>query len=85
MDELKDAPTRELDFFERKALDRLRTDEGVVIKEQPGGIRMVGSIRAAKHCLECHSARRGELLGAFSYEFVPKKAAPAKRATGPRA
>jgi len=28
---------------------------------------MLGSLRAAKQCLECHTAKRGDLLGAFSY------------------
>ena len=29
--------------------------------------RMLGSLRAAKQCLDCHTASRGDLLGAFSY------------------
>jgi len=70
MDELRDAPTRPLDDFERNSLDRLRSDEDLVIDDAPNRIRMVGSLRAGKDCLECHSVRRGELLGAFSYELI---------------
>lgn len=70
MDELRDAPTRPLDAFERNSIDRLRADEDVMIDETPDRIRMVGSLRAAKNCLDCHSVRRGELLGALTYELV---------------
>jgi hypothetical protein len=79
MDELRDAPTRPLDDFERGAIDRLRSDEDLVIDDAPNRIRMVGSLRAGKDCLECHSVRRGELLGAFSYELIggrPVRAEP---------
>lgn len=71
MDELRDAPTRPLEEFERRSLERLKSDEDVVIEEGPDRIRMVGSLRASKGCLDCHSVRRGELLGALTYELVP--------------
>src|SRR5262249_3433289 len=71
MDELRDALIRPLDPFEKQSLDRLRSDEDVLIDETPDRIRMVGSLRAAKSCLECHAVRRGELLGALTYELVP--------------
>jgi hypothetical protein len=71
LDELRNAPTRSLDDFERQSIDRLRSDEDVVTDETPDRIRMVGSLRAAKNCLECHFVKRGELLGALSYELVP--------------
>lgn len=77
MDELRDAPTRALDPFETRSLDRLRSEEDLVIDDTPERVRMVGSLRASGNCLRCHSVRRGELLGAFSYELVP--------ATPPRA
>jgi hypothetical protein len=69
MDQLSgdDAPTRELDAFERRALPQLRTQEDVVIESSGDATRMLGSLRAGQHCLECHSVQRGELLGAFSY------------------
>jgi len=69
MDQLssEDVPTRALDAFEKESLEELRTDEDLVIREENGVHRMLGSLRAAKQCLECHSVERGELLGAFSY------------------
>lgn len=69
MDQLSsnNAPTRDLDDFEKPALERLRTDEDVVIEERDGATRMLGSLRAANQCLDCHSVQRGELLGAFTY------------------
>jgi hypothetical protein len=76
MDELGDAPTRPLEAFERESLDKLRADEDVVIHQQERRIQMLGSLRAARDCLGCHTARRGELLGALSYELVPVGAAP---------
>ncbi len=69
MGELQDVPTRRLDVFEESALDRIARTEDIVVEESLNRIRMVGSIRAAKDCLECHSVRRGELLGAFSYDI----------------
>jgi hypothetical protein len=79
MEQLKHAPTRALSGFERGAVERLRADEDLVIDEGPQRIRMVGSLRAGKNCLECHSVQRGELLGAFSYELVPEHSAPAQQ------
>lgn len=70
MDELRDAPTRPADDFERSAVERLRTEEDVVAHPETNVIRMLGSIRASEACLTCHTARRGELLGAFSYELL---------------
>ena len=39
---------------------------------QSGGAeyQMLGSLRAAKPCLDCHNVQRGELLGAFSYRLT---------------
>jgi len=73
MDELRAAPTRPLDPFEQQSINRLRADEDVMIDETPARIRMIGSLRASKTCLECHSVRRGDLLGALTYELVPTK------------
>jgi len=42
-----------------------------MIDDSADRIRMVGSLRAAKNCLDCHSVQRGELLGAQTYEIVP--------------
>jgi hypothetical protein len=77
MDQLAgdDVPTRPLDEFETAALPRLRTAEDVVIDESASSTRMLGSLRAASQCLECHSVQRGELLGAFTYFLHPGVAA----------
>jgi hypothetical protein len=64
--------TRPLDTFESESLERLRRDEDIVIEATSNGCRMLGSLRARAKCLECHSVERGELLGAFSYQFGPK-------------
>jgi hypothetical protein len=69
MDELKSVPKRSLDGFEDAAVEALREGEAVVIRDDHAGTRMVGAIRAAKQCLTCHGAKRGELLGAFTYRF----------------
>lgn len=82
--ELGDAATRDVDAFESQALARLRTQEDVVIDQRSDRIRMVGSLRAGTSCIECHEVRRGELLGALTYEFVPKvaKQAPGQAPSG---
>lgn len=69
MEELKEAPTRPLEGFEQGAIARLRFEEDLVVEEEANQIRMVGSIRAGESCMACHSVRRGELLGAFSYKL----------------
>jgi hypothetical protein len=73
MDQLSgdDVPTRPLDEFETSALKRLRTDEDVVTADEGEHVRMLGSLRAAMPCQECHSVHRGELLGAFTYVLHP--------------
>jgi hypothetical protein len=70
MNELREAPVRELDPFERQALTALLAGDDIVSDYDAGGIRAVGSLRAASQCLECHQVKRGALLGAFSYEFL---------------
>jgi hypothetical protein len=85
MDELEDASTRPLDNFEAKALQQLRRSEDLVVQSDVNRIRLLGSLRAGKDCLECHSVQRGDLLGAFSYDLfrvrpkpMPKKSKPVK-------
>lgn len=69
MHELRDAPTRPLDAFERDALEKLRQGEDQIVAASADRMRMLGALRAARQCLDCHSVERGDLLGAFSYEF----------------
>jgi hypothetical protein len=76
MDQLSsdNSPTRPLDEFEAAALPRLFAAEDVVFEEHGDAYRMLGSLRAARQCLDCHTATRGELLGAFSYVLRRGKA-----------
>jgi hypothetical protein len=67
MDEVKKAPTRQLDAFESWGLRKLRGGEDLVLGESAEQVRMVGALRAARQCAECHGCERGALLGAFSY------------------
>jgi hypothetical protein len=67
MDELREAPTRPLTSFEKIALETLRQGENLKLEAGPDRILMLGSIRALKQCMPCHSAKRWALLGAFSY------------------
>lgn len=70
MDEVRHAQTRHPDGFESPALARLRAGDELV-HDEPAG-RLLGAIRAAKQCLQCHGGDRGELLGAFSYRLRPR-------------
>lgn len=69
MDQLssENAPTRPLDAFESESLKQLWTEADLVVSDHGSHVRMLGSLRAANQCLDCHTAQRGELLGAFSY------------------
>jgi hypothetical protein len=69
MDELRDAPSRKPRAFEASAVTRLRNGEDLVTHQNSSQLFVVGSLRAGEQCLDCHQGRRGDLLGAFSYEF----------------
>jgi hypothetical protein len=69
MKDLEKAPTRPVTDFERQALESLRAGEDVVTAPSTNAIFMVGAVRAIQQCTACHAARRGELLGAFSYRL----------------
>lgn len=71
MDELRHAPTRELNPFERRALEALRRGEELQVAATRTVIRMLGAIRATTQCHRCHQVQHGELLGAFSYKLGP--------------
>jgi hypothetical protein len=73
MDKLRDAPTRSLDPFEQKGLVDLRRGEDLYVCTTPDGLRVLGALRCAKQCADCHGAQRGDLLGAFSYSFTPSE------------
>lgn len=83
MEELRDAPTRELDEFEQSALAKLRSGDEMADHSTLNHVRMLGALRALKQCSECHFAKPGTLLGAFSYRLErvtprPKPVKPAK-------
>lgn len=72
MDELRAAPTRPLDTFESAGLKEIRQGEDLVFGEAGTHLRLVGSIRNARQCVDCHGGQRGDLLGAFSYTLRRK-------------
>ncbi len=51
MNELRDTPTRPLTPFESQALEKLWREDDLVIDESENQIRMLGSLRAGKDCL----------------------------------
>jgi len=72
MDELRAAPRRPLDDFETLGLAALRNGDDLFMRQNNEGRRLLGAIRNARRCLECHGGERGDLLGAFSYTFAPE-------------
>lgn len=69
MDELKGAKTKPLDVFEKEGLAELEKGEELFVRGKDDSARMMGAIRNAKQCVECHGGQRGDLLGAFSYRL----------------
>jgi hypothetical protein len=69
MKDVVKATTRPLTDFERQALASLEAGEDLVSVAATNDIFLVGAVRAVQQCTECHAARRGELLGAFSYRL----------------
>jgi hypothetical protein len=70
MDALNTAAVRPLDAFERRGIAKLAHGESLVAEAGMNRLRTLGSIFAQKQCQQCHQVGEGELLGAFSYEFV---------------
>ena len=67
----RDARTRELSEFEATGLKDLAAGKEVVtVDAATNHVRMVGAIRMAGVCLKCHEGKKGDLLGAFSYDLV---------------
>ncbi len=79
MDALNTAAVRPLDAFERRGIAKLAQGEPLVADAGVNRLRTLGSIFARKQCQQCHHVGEGELLGAFSYEFVRESAANARR------
>jgi len=64
------AKTRPLDAFEESSLQSLKEGNQLNVQSGRDAIHMLGAIRASGECLECHAtAKKGDLLGAFSYEI----------------
>ncbi|MEM6472824.1 MAG: hypothetical protein AAF802_24895 [Planctomycetota bacterium] len=61
---------RELDSFETTSLQRLYQGEDLCLEGHENRVRMFGSLRANRQCLDCHTVQRGELLGAFTNDFI---------------
>ncbi|MEO1980235.1 MAG: hypothetical protein ABGZ23_26145 [Fuerstiella sp.] len=65
---------RALSDFENHAIERLRAGTDYVFSgedhdpEHPHGT-LVAALRASESCMECHDAKRGQLLGAFAYRL----------------
>lgn len=74
MEELRKAPTRELNEFESAGLEEIKKGDDLFARESDTKLRLFGAIRATKQCTECHGCQRGDLLGAFSY--VLKRSTP---------
>ncbi len=62
--------TRPLNDFETSGLKALESGEELLVRATKNRIVMAGAIRASKGCLACHTGKQGDLLGAFSYEFL---------------
>jgi hypothetical protein len=75
MDELRRAATRPLTSFEKQALEAQRSGTDLEVASSENRIQMMGSIRAVNQCLNCHEAKRGELMGAFSY-YLKRESTP---------
>ena len=79
MKDVKDLPTRDLNVFESRALESLRSGERVVADKSGKEMKVMAPIFAGNRCLSCHE-QKGQMLGAFSYVLElgppPKKDDP---------
>ena len=66
----KAANTRPLNDFETAGLKALKSGKKLLVRATKNRIVMTGAIRASKSCLACHTGKKNDLLGAFSYEFL---------------
>lgn len=65
------APTRALDDFESRALNKLIAGESIYSERVNGNVQMLGGLLNAESCQACHHGPANQLLGAFSYELQP--------------
>ena len=70
MEDIGDRETRELSEFETRGLEAFADGHDTYISASLNRIEMMGALRAADSCLQCHDVQRGEVLGAFSYDIL---------------
>lgn len=63
------AQTRELNAFEERGLQKLLDGDMIYAEANGRKLRMLGALRNATSCYECHGDSPRQLLGAFSYEL----------------
>ncbi len=73
MTEAADIPTQPLDPWEALAFQQIAQGENLVVAKFAGGLQMMGAIRNARHCTQCHGGKPGDLLGAFAYKLTEAK------------
>lgn len=76
------AEIRRLDTFEVRALDALQTGDTIHVEQMGTTMRMLGALRSAASCQQCHEGPPNQLLGAFSYELRIQPAVDSMPATG---
>jgi len=61
--------TRPLTDFEKSALADIKGGKETVAQEDATGRIVVGAVRSQEECLQCHTCKIGDALGAFSYRL----------------
>jgi hypothetical protein len=67
----KQAETRTLSEFEKRALLKLQIGRQFIYNGDAKQPEFVGALRASASCLKCHEAKSGDLMGAFAYRLQP--------------
>ena len=68
---IADAEQRMLTNFERSSIVKIQKGRDVVYNGDQERPLLVGAMRASARCIDCHSARTGDVIGCMSYELVP--------------
>lgn len=75
------AETRALDSFEQRGLERLLAGDKIHLEQTENQLRMLGPLRNAESCQDCHEGPSNQLLGAFSYTMLIGSESPLKSNT----
>jgi hypothetical protein len=67
----RDAGHRPLKAPEANAIKQLKAGKDAVLVANGSRPMIVGAVRANESCLDCHQAKKGDLLGAFTYPLNP--------------